>query len=84
MSEYCNNCFCCGYYLVPRYKRLVNNIFSQNPQVDILFNKLLFFSFLLLCSCSMVWIKIISNDYVSMLFLNQKNLKNHFDICLKK
>ncbi|CAF0876761.1 unnamed protein product [Adineta steineri] len=32
MSKYCNNCFCCGHYLVPRYKRLVNNIFSQNPQ----------------------------------------------------
>ncbi|CAF3755419.1 unnamed protein product [Adineta steineri] len=32
MSEYCNNCFCCGCYLVPRYKRLVNNVFPQNPQ----------------------------------------------------
>ncbi|CAF1394908.1 unnamed protein product [Rotaria sordida] len=32
MSEYINNCFCCGYYLVPRYKRLVNNIFPQNPE----------------------------------------------------
>ncbi|CAF1281862.1 unnamed protein product [Adineta ricciae] len=32
MSVYCNNCFCCGRHLVPRYKRLVNNIFSQNPQ----------------------------------------------------
>ncbi|CAF2126477.1 unnamed protein product [Rotaria magnacalcarata] len=31
MSEYINNCFCCGHYLVPRYKRLVNNIFPQNP-----------------------------------------------------
>jgi len=34
MSEYCNNCFCCGCYLVPRYKRLVNNVFPQNPQVN--------------------------------------------------
>ncbi|CAF0825293.1 unnamed protein product [Rotaria sordida] len=32
MSEYCNNCFCCGCYLVPRYKRLVNNVFPANPQ----------------------------------------------------
>ncbi|CAF2697079.1 unnamed protein product [Rotaria sp. Silwood2] len=32
MSEYINNCFCCGHYLVPRYKRLVNNIFPQNPE----------------------------------------------------
>ncbi|CAF4575529.1 unnamed protein product [Rotaria socialis] len=31
MSEYINNCFCCGYYLVRRYKRLVNDIFPQNP-----------------------------------------------------
>ncbi|CAF0935787.1 unnamed protein product [Didymodactylos carnosus] len=35
MSEYCNNCYCCGYYCVPRYKRLVNNVFPQNPQAGL-------------------------------------------------
>jgi hypothetical protein len=84
MSEYCNNCFCCGCYLVPRYKRLVNNVFPQNPQVKKENEKVNKTQILFLFLFSMDWIKIILNDYVFMRLLNLKNLINHFVICRKK